>query len=221
VGETQLQQMENEAGTALEPMRTGPTLVLVPLTVRLTAASRDEFVQTYYPDIMQGGMFIRTEGGHALELGTRVELRYLLSDGQAVLRGQAVVAWVQRGGRECGLGVQFLRLSPTSHLVYREMLKLKRKMSAQLAAARQVESEFDDAPTRPMTQETARKLQAATVPGRPIRVTPHAWGIGPTVLAGPTHAATARPAPPPMPIAHRRALERRIAAIKKRRLASE
>ncbi|MBW2731277.1 MAG: PilZ domain-containing protein [Deltaproteobacteria bacterium] len=157
--------------------RNGSDLLLIPLTVRLSARSQEEFVQNYYPDVMQGGIFIRTEGAHQLELGSPVQLRFLLEDGATVLGGRGIVAWLQRHGNDRGIGVQFRRLSPASHVTYRQMLRLKRAVRTTAQHEHKEDSgvialnEFDDMPTRPMSLIARGKLLDRTR-GRTIRHTP-------------------------------------------------
>lgn len=149
----------------------------MPLTVRLSARSREEFIQNYFPDVMQGGIFIRTEGVHNLELGSPVQLRFLLEDGTAVLAGRGIVAWLQRQGADRGIGVQFRRLSPASHVTYRQMLRLKRAIRSMPRQEHQDDSavialgEFSELPTRPMSV-TARSKLVEHSRGRAIRRTP-------------------------------------------------
>jgi len=128
----------------------GPRL----LTVRLCVSSCDEFVATYYPDVMDGGIFIRTNGVVTLETGEAILLRFQLQTGQEVFSGQAEVAWVQ-GDDEPGVGVRFTELDPSSERLHREMLAYKEVSAvradhqSKVFARRVALKEFCDAPTMP------------------------------------------------------------------------
>ena len=123
----------------------------VPLTVRLLVDTQKAFIETYYPDMLQGGMFIRTLAPNALTLGTRVQLRFVGQDQTVLFEGNGVIAWLQKTG-ELGFGVQFLRLSPASHTIYREMLRLRRALDERRRARDNTPSpkipEWAEAPTR-------------------------------------------------------------------------
>lgn len=166
----------------------------VPLTVRVLVEETLQFIHTYFPDVMQGGMFIRTETPDSLVLGTRVQLRFLGSSGDCLFAGSGVVAWVQRGETERGLGVQFLRLEPESHNAYRAMLRLKRELDGQRRPQvfdQPPAEEWSDMPTRQVGQSRETMASVSRTTRKP-RVTPQH-----SIRAARRSRRVAPPPPPP------------------------
>lgn len=176
--------LAHEQPHPLEARRRAAEAERVPLTVRLLVDTRAAFIQTYYPDVLQGGMFIRTEAPGALTLGTRVQLRFVAQNREVLFEGQGVIAWLQKTG-ESGFGVQFLRLAPDSHNAYREMLRLRRALDERRRARDNTPSrkvpEWAEAPTR-----TGRAAEA-------IRPLPDSVGVSESSewLEGPTRPVAA------------------------------
>ena len=138
------------------PGTPAPNTSMMLLTIRFRAKAVEEFIEEYYPDVMKGGMFIRTGGrSPLLELGTRVKLRFELADGRTLFAGRGLVAWIQsRPGAE-GVGIQFEELSETSSLLYQEMLAKREELSQRGRPVRAGDrssssDEFSEAPTLPV-----------------------------------------------------------------------
>ena len=68
----------------------------VGIAVRLSHGTVDEFVEKFAVNISRGGVFIRTR--EPKPVGTRVSFELRLAGGEAVVRGQGVVRWVQAEG---------------------------------------------------------------------------------------------------------------------------
>ena len=121
------------------------------LRVRFRAHSRSELVAVYCGDVLQGGAFIRTRRVPPLLAGTRVEVCFELEDGCEVLRGQAVVAWLQRDPGRSGVGLFFVDLEPDSAELHQEMLRARGDHDRGRPRSRQsAVDEFCDAPTCPV-----------------------------------------------------------------------
>ena len=124
------------------------------LTIRFRSKSLEEFIEEYYPDVMHGGMFIRTgTSDPLLKLGARVLLRFEASSGSVLFSGMGLVAWIQGGEERPGVGIQFEDLTERSGLVYQEMLAKRQELRRPRPADAQTEDprgEFDEAPTLPV-----------------------------------------------------------------------
>lgn len=125
------------------------------LTIRFRSKSLEEFIEEYYPDVMNGGMFIRTgTSNQLLKLGKRVLLRFEASNGGVLFSGTGLVAWIQGGAERPGVGIQFEDLTERSLLVYQEMLAKREELSRhQRPADTRTEDprdEFGEAPTLPV-----------------------------------------------------------------------
>lgn len=130
----------------------GETGKILPISVRFRSSSRESFIQEYFQDVMQGGMFIRTSGEPTIKLGQRVRFCFHLADGQELFSGTGLVAWIQRKSEQQGLGIQFDQLPPESEELYMEMLKHKRKVTPKKQPRKLATSsgEFVETPTAPM-----------------------------------------------------------------------
>src|SRR5512138_3905943 len=96
----------------------------VGLAVRLSYGSVDEFVEKFASNLSRGGVFVRTRDPKPA--GTRLALELSLQTGEAVIRGQGVVRWVQPENPHAhpptpaGMGIQFTELDePSRALVER------------------------------------------------------------------------------------------------------
>lgn len=130
----------------------GPAILL---TIRFRTKSLEEFIEEYHPDVMKGGMFIRTgTSDPLLRLGAQVLLRYEASNGSVLFTGRGIVAWIQNRDSNAGVGIQFEDLSEGSRLVYQEMLAKKQALVDRQRPAGERESprgdEFEEAPTLPV-----------------------------------------------------------------------
>jgi hypothetical protein len=124
-----------------------PTILL---TIRFRTETLDDFIEEYYPDVMKGGMFIRTGVENPLlELGVYVQLRFELADGRPHFTGRGLVAWIQRRGNASGVGIQFVELSETAMLIYQDMLAKRQARTRRQRPGRESE-EFSEAPTLPV-----------------------------------------------------------------------
>jgi len=94
----------------------------VALTVRCGVASTDAFIDAYSPDVMQGGMFVRTVGLPGVRLGALLRFRFQGSDGIDLFSGQGQVVWVQREAGRNGIGVRFHHLPQDSATIYQAMI---------------------------------------------------------------------------------------------------
>lgn len=117
------------------------------LTVRFRERTRAQVIAAYSSDVMKGGMLIRTAQDPLIRLGTRVKLRFLLLDGQEILAGVGLVAWIQRRPNHLGVGVQFEQLSTEGERLYREMLNRSEETRAPGWPQEDVSAEFFEAPT--------------------------------------------------------------------------
>lgn len=139
------------------PINTSTTPAQSPailLTIRFRSKSLEEFIEAYYPDVMNGGMFIRTGTNNPLlKLGTRVLLRFEASCGGELFSGMGLVAWIQGGDEHPGVGIQFEDLTERSQLVYQEMLAKRQELTRSQRPGAQTENpddEFGEAPTLPV-----------------------------------------------------------------------
>ena len=103
----------------------------VGIAVRLSHGTVDEFVEKFAVNISRGGVFIRTR--EPKPVGTRVSFELRLAGGEAVVRGQGVVRWVQAEGTPGrpptapGMGIQFTDLDEPSRAVVDRVVTLKER----------------------------------------------------------------------------------------------
>ncbi|WP_242333894.1 MULTISPECIES: TIGR02266 family protein [unclassified Anaeromyxobacter] len=103
----------------------------VGLAVRLSYGTIDELVERFAVNISRGGVFIRTRAPRPV--GTRLALELRLSGGEAAIRGEGVVRWIQAEDpaahprRAPGMGVQFTRLDDASRALVERMVELKER----------------------------------------------------------------------------------------------
>jgi molecular chaperone DnaK len=105
----------------------------VGLLVRLAYGSVDEFVERFAVNMSRGGLFIRTRDPRPI--GTVLNLEIRLQTGEAVIKAQGVVRWVQAPDAEPrarpplapGMGVQFTQLDDASRAVVDRMVSLREK----------------------------------------------------------------------------------------------
>ena len=86
--------------------------------------SIDEFIAEYATNISRSGCFIRSK--YPLPVGTRVNLRFtLISTDIEIVEGMGEVVHVEeRSGKETGMGVRFVELSPSSRHQVEELLRV-------------------------------------------------------------------------------------------------
>ena len=86
--------------------------------------SIDEFIAEYATNISRSGCFIRSK--YPLPVGTRVNLRFtLISTELEIIEGVGDVMHVEeRMGRDNGMGVRFVELSPSSRHQLEELLRV-------------------------------------------------------------------------------------------------
>src|SRR6266536_4661174 len=86
----------------------------VRLLLKLSYGTVDEFIASFASNMSRGGVFIRTREPKAI--GTLLAFEFRLQGGQAVVKGQGIVRWVQPDSpgahppAASGMGVQFLDL---------------------------------------------------------------------------------------------------------------
>ena len=188
----------------------------VGLLVRLAYGSIDEFVERFAVNMSRGGLFIRTRDPRPV--GTPLALEIRLSNGESVIRAQAVVRWVRRpetGARSHppltpGMGVQFTQLDDESRAVVEQMVSLREKRGlapgATTPAPVAPRPDITPAPTR--APEPAAPLPQAAIPveiGSDIGLSAPAAGPPPTPAAPlvgtepppPASPAPEIPEPPP------------------------
>jgi hypothetical protein len=123
------------------------------LAIRFHSKSLEDFIEDYYSDVLQGGIFIRTATiDPLLRLGSHLRFRFETTDGRTLFAGSGLVAWIHRAPRQMGVGIQFKHLSPTSQLVYQEMLAKREELDRRTRTGRRkrrVTEEFAEAPTLP------------------------------------------------------------------------
>ncbi len=96
---------------------------LVSLLVKLTHKGIDEFVLKYATNISEGGLFIRTREPKAV--GTELNFKVDIADGQRVLQGIAIVKWTRPDNDPSGppgMGLEFLELDPSSRSLVDRMV---------------------------------------------------------------------------------------------------
>jgi molecular chaperone DnaK len=96
---------------------------LVGLLVKLAHKGVDEFASKYATNLSDGGMFIRTREPKAI--GTELNFKVEIADGQRVLQGIAVVRWTRAENDPNGppgMGLEFLQLDPASRALVDRML---------------------------------------------------------------------------------------------------
>ncbi len=93
------------------------------LLVKLAHKGVDEFASKYATNLSDGGMFIRTREPKAV--GTELNFKVEIADGQRVLQGIAIVRWTRgenNPGGPPGMGLEFLKLDPASRALVDRML---------------------------------------------------------------------------------------------------
>ncbi len=101
------------------------------LAVRLSYGTIDELVERFAVNISRGGVFIRTRDPRPV--GTRLLLELRLSGGEAAIRGEGVVRWIQAEDpaahprRAPGMGIQFTKLDDASRALVERMAELKER----------------------------------------------------------------------------------------------
>ncbi len=101
------------------------------LAVRLSYGTLDELVERFAVNISRGGVFIRTRDPKPV--GTLLVLELRLSGGEAAIRGEGVVRWIQAEDptahprRAPGMGVQFTKLDDASRALVERMVELKER----------------------------------------------------------------------------------------------
>ena len=155
----------------------------VGLLVRLAYGSVDEFVERFSVNMSRGGLFIRTR--EPRPVGTLLNLEIRLQSGEAVIRAQGVVRWVQAPDAATqgkplapGMGVQFTKLDDASRAVVDRMVAVREKRGAAPGAS-----------------------SAPPVAPRPAATPPPTRTPAPPARAVPPAPADARPRPPPGPAA--------------------
>ncbi len=96
---------------------------LVGLLVKLQHKGLDEFAAKYATNLSEGGMFIRTR--EPKPIGTELNFKVEIADGQRVLQGIAIVRWVRPAndpGGPQGMGLEFLKLDDASRALVDRML---------------------------------------------------------------------------------------------------
>jgi len=128
----------------------------VGLLLKLSYGTVEEFIEKFASNISRGGVFIRTRDPKAV--GTILAFELRLAGGEAVVKGQGVVRWVQPENPNAhpptapGMGVQFTTLDASSRELVDRMVSLKEKIVA--AAGAQVVAPRPDVtppPTRAPT----------------------------------------------------------------------
>lgn len=126
---------------------------VIMLAIRFRSKSLEEFIEDYYADVLSGGIFIRTAAvDPLLRLGSQLRFRFETMDGRTLFAGAGLVAWIQRAPTQMGVGIQFRQLSPTSQLVYQEMLAKREELDRRARTGRRkrtITEEFAEAPTLP------------------------------------------------------------------------
>jgi molecular chaperone DnaK len=90
----------------------------VGLLLKLSYGTVDEFAERFASNVSRGGIFIRTR--EPRPVGTLVTFELRLAGGEAVVKGQGVVRWIQPENPAAhppvapGMGVQFLELDERS-----------------------------------------------------------------------------------------------------------
>jgi molecular chaperone DnaK len=163
----------------------------VGLLVRLPYGSVDEFVERFSVNMSRGGLFLRTDKPRPVGTLLNVEIR--LQSGQAILRAQGVVRWIQgpdapTQGKPLapGMGIQFTQLDDASRAVVDRMVALREKRSAAASAA-------TAPPVAPRPAATPPPRPAATPPPRPAATPPPR----PAATPPPRLATTPPPVQPP------------------------
>lgn len=96
---------------------------LVGLLVKLAHKGVDEFASKYATNLSDGGMFIRTR--EPKPVGTELNFKVEIADGQRVLQGIAIVRWTRGDNNPHGppgMGLEFLKLDPASRALVDRML---------------------------------------------------------------------------------------------------
>jgi len=163
----------------------------VGLAVRLSYGSVDEFVDRFAVNISRGGVFIRSRDPRPV--GTRVAFELRLAGGEAVVRGQGVVRWIQEEDlavhppRAPGMGVQFTELDEPSRALVERMVTLRerRGVAPGVVAPAPVAARLDATPV-------STRAPAPAFPEPPL-VTP------PPVVSTAPRAAPAPPLLTPTP----------------------
>jgi len=103
--------------------------VPVGLRVRLGCATPDEFAEKFAVNLARGGFFVRT---HELQpVGTCVHFELLLSGGERIVAGKAVVAWNRAAQPDrqiaSGMGLRFTELDAPSRALVERLTALKER----------------------------------------------------------------------------------------------
>jgi molecular chaperone DnaK len=145
------------------------------LAVRLSYGTVDEFAERFAVNLSRGGIFIRARDPKPVGSLLHFELR--LQGGEAVVRGEGVVRWIQAADptasppRPSGMGVQFLRLDEASRVLVERIVTLKerRGVAPGVATPAPVAPRVEGAttPTRAPSPELPAPLHAPLVTPRP------------------------------------------------------
>jgi molecular chaperone DnaK len=98
------------------------------LLLKLSYGTVDEFVEKFASNVSRGGVFIRT--CEPKPVGTLLSFELRLHGGEAVVKGQGIVRWIQPENRgplpptAPGMGVQFLDLDERSRALVERMVTL-------------------------------------------------------------------------------------------------
>jgi len=104
------------------------------LLLKLSYGTVDEFVEKFASNVSRGGFFVRTR--EPRPVGTPLSFELRLAGGEAVLKGQGIVRWVQEekpGAHPpvpAGMGVQFTALDDGSREVVERIVREKEALAA-------------------------------------------------------------------------------------------
>ncbi|HEX9241969.1 MAG TPA: TIGR02266 family protein, partial [Anaeromyxobacter sp.] len=104
------------------------------LLLKLSYGTVDEFVEKFASNVSRGGLFVRTR--EPRPVGTTLTFELRLAGGEAVMKGQGVVRWVQEENpgahppAPSGMGVQFVALDDASRQVVERIVREKEALAA-------------------------------------------------------------------------------------------
>jgi molecular chaperone DnaK len=169
----------------------------VGLAVRLSYGTIDELVERFAVNISRGGVFIRTRDPKPV--GTPLHLELRLAGGEAAIRGEGVVRWIQAEDpaahprRAPGMGVQFTKLDDASRALVERMVELKerRGLAPGVVAPPPIAARPDGTPAP--TRAPAPWATPAPSPAQADLAAPHRVE---QVAAGPARVELGLPAAP-------------------------
>jgi molecular chaperone DnaK len=171
----------------------------VGLLLKLSYGTVDEFAEKFASNISRGGVFIRTR--EPRPVGTAVTFELRLAGGEAVVKGQGVVRWIQPENPSAqppvasGMGVQFVELDERSReLVDRIAAQKEQRIGPAVVADR---PSHTPAPTRAPSPAIPPPASAGATPVPRLTPAPAGATPIPTLTPAPRPAAARSPAAAP------------------------